>query len=161
MQRWLWLGSRFGIANCEWAAADGPHTPGAVPFGESFRPSVSAERIMNTQKAYYSVFALKDGTIYLAIQTRKPRQTKNSGHLKNDEDGIHNWYVEKEMPKGLNDCGKGTLHTSLATCLNVKSIVRQQVEPRLDRIERETRTLREQMERVEQKIDALLSNRGE
>jgi hypothetical protein len=113
---------------------------------------------VRTQKVYYTVFGLKDGTVYLANLTRKPRKTKYSSRPQIDEDGICRWYIEKEVvPKDLPDWAKGAWHTALAPCLNVKRIVRQQVEPRLEPIEREVHVLRAQMERVEKNIDRLLS----
>jgi hypothetical protein len=113
---------------------------------------------VRTQKAYYRVFALKDGTIYLVIPSRKPRKTKYSSPPKIDADGICTWFIDNKVePRDLPEWQCGAWHTNVATCLNVKRIVRQQLEPRLDRIEQEVQTLREHLGRIEQKIDQLLA----
>jgi hypothetical protein len=110
------------------------------------------------QKAYFSVFALKDGTIYLVNPTRRPRKTKYSSAPRIDEDGICNWYLEKEvLPRDMVDWLKGSFHSTVATSFNVKRIVRQQVERRLDRVESDLHALREQLGRIESKIDDLLA----
>ena len=86
---------------------------------------------MKPGPVYYSVHALKDETIWFAVPTRKPRKTKNSPAPNIDEDGIHNWYLEKtndDEPSGLTDWGKALRHVCVAMTLNVKRIIRQKVE---------------------------------
>jgi hypothetical protein len=121
-------------------------------------PRGEEEEVVRLQKAYFSVFALKDGTIYLVNATRKPRKTKHSSAPRIDEDGIYNWYLEKEVvPKDMVDWLKGSFHSTVSTCLNVKRIVRQQVEPKLGQLAQDLRLLREQLERIEAKMDTLHS----
>jgi hypothetical protein len=129
--------------------------------GEPSYP-VLVEKAVRTKKAHYDVFALKDGTIYLVFPTRKPRKTKYSSEPKIDEDGICDWFINNDVePNNMHDWARGAWHASAATCLNVKRIVRQQLERRLDRVEQEVQALRQQMGRVEQKIDQLLADLGE
>jgi len=112
---------------------------------------------VRTQNVYYKVFALKDGTVYFVSVSRKPRKTKYGPRPQIDEEGICTWFIEKDRPSDITDWAKGAWHSAVATCLNVKRIVRLQIQPRFDRIEVEVQTLREQMERLEKKIDRLLS----
>jgi hypothetical protein len=87
---------------------------------------------MRSTQVYYSVFTLKDGTVYLVLPVRKPRKTRYSRAPKIDEDGICQRFIEKKVEvKDLPDWAKGAWHTALSTCLNVKRIVREQVEARL------------------------------
>lgn len=83
------------------------------------------------KRAYFSVHALRDGTICFAFPTRKPRKTK---HQKPDidEDGIHNWYVDDEAPENMTDWAKGVHQGAIVNVLNFKRILRQQVESKLD-----------------------------
>lgn len=111
---------------------------------------------MRSQKAYYSVFATKDGTICLAIQTRKPVKTKGSRPPRIDEDGIWRWsHQSDEEVRNFTDWGKGVHLTAVVTRLNVKRIVREQIEPKLERLEQQIKKLSEQINRVESKIDRL------
>jgi hypothetical protein len=117
---------------------------------------------VRSHKAYYCVRATKDGTICFAHATHKPRRTKGSRPPRIDEDGIWQWFDQTdEEVRSFTDWGKGVHHTAVVTRLNVKRIVRQQIEPRLDRVEQQIMTLSEQMNRVESKIDRLLREEGE
>jgi hypothetical protein len=121
------------------------------------RSRYSMEMIVRTQPVYYKVFALKDGTVYFVSLSRKPRKTKHGPRPEIDEEGICTWFIEKERPSDITDWAKGAWHTAVATTLSVKRIVRLQVQPRLDRIEGDVQALGEQMKRLENKIDQLLS----
>jgi hypothetical protein len=117
---------------------------------------------MKTKKVYYRVQALQDGTITLAMPERKPRKTRSSDP-QIDEDGIFfwGWHEEKDdEPNRFTDWAKGVWYTCVATALNVKRIVREQVEGRLDSQQREIAALREQLTRIEEKLDRLLSAAG-
>ena len=117
---------------------------------------------MRSQKAYYSVRAAKDDTICFAHATRKPRKTKGSRPPRIDEDGIWQWsHQSDEEVRTFTDWGKGVHHTAVVTRLNVKRIVREQIEPRLERLEQQIKTLSEQMNRVESKIDRFLREEDE
>jgi len=125
------------------------------------RMATTEKNRMRVQQAYYSVFALKDGTVYLALPVRKPRKTKYSSAPKIDEEGVCNWNIEREVvPKDLPDWAKGAWHAAVSTCLNVKRIVREQVAQRLDRVDQQVQELRQQLDRLEHKIDSLLSNQA-
>jgi hypothetical protein len=117
---------------------------------------------VRSKKTYYSVIATKDGTICYAFETRKPRKTKNSPSPRIDEDGIWRWSNQSaEEVRDFTDWGKGVFHSAVVTTLNVKRIVRHQIEPRLDRLEQQIEILSEQMNCLETKIDRLLSGEGE
>lgn len=110
---------------------------------------------MRVRKAYYSVHALRDGTIWLAFETRKPRRRKHCREPKIDEDGIHRWlFTEKEEEVNrLSDWGKGVFYTSVATCLNMRRITREHVTTRLDRIEERIAGLQEQLGQVLERLE--------
>lgn len=112
---------------------------------------------MRLQKVYYKVFALKDGTVFYVSVSRKPRQTRHGPRVQIDEEGVCTWYVETDCPEGATDWAKGTWHTAIATSLNVKRIVRQQIQPRFDQIEKDVLALRAQIGDLEKKIDRLIS----
>ncbi len=117
---------------------------------------------MKTKKVYYRVQALQDGTITLAMPERKPRRTRSSDP-KIDEDGIFfwGWHEEKDdEPSRFTDWAKGVWYTCVATALNMKRIVRQQVEGRLDSQQQEIAAIREQLTRMEEKLDRLLGAAG-
>jgi len=105
------------------------------------------------KKTYYSVTALQDGTIFFASQTRKPVKSNVRGKPQIDEDGIHNWYFDKqEAVQGFTDWGKGVHHSAVVQCLNTKRIIREQVERRLARIEAQLASIVEQLARIELKM---------
>lgn len=90
---------------------------------------------MDFKKVYYNAHALQDGMIYFVTPTRKPRKTRTHGEPQIDEDGIYRWYLDKpEDDERLHftDWGKGVWQTCAAMTLNMKRIIRQQVEGRLD-----------------------------
>jgi hypothetical protein len=102
------------------------------------------------KKTYYSVSALQDGTIVFASQTRKPVKSNVRGTPEIDEDGIHNWYIDKqEAVQGFTDWGKGVHHSAVVQCLNTKRIIREQVEGRLAKIEAQLVAIAEQLARIE------------
>lgn len=104
------------------------------------------------KKTYYTVTALQDGTILFAFQKRKP--VKSSMHPKPqiDEDGIYDWYFEKQdEAQRYSDWGKGVHHSAIVNCLNTKRIIREQVETRLERIEAQLAAIGEQLARLEKK----------
>ncbi|MEE8153890.1 MAG: hypothetical protein V3T53_02900 [Phycisphaerales bacterium] len=47
---------------------------------------------MRTKPAYYTVFALKDGTVMSAVQTRKPLKAQLRPRERVDVDGIWRWH---------------------------------------------------------------------
>src|SRR5262249_55681028 len=101
------------------------------------------------KKTYYKVTALQDGTILFAFQKRKP--VKSSMHPKPqiDEDGIYDWYFEKqEEAQSYSDWGKGVHHSAIVNSLNTKRIIREQVETRLERIESQLVSIAEHLARL-------------
>ena len=108
---------------------------------------------------YYSVFALKDGTVITPLPTRKPRKTKYSRAPKIDEEGIWRWYLEKrERLDDVPDRFWTAFVVNVGTCLNVKRIVRQRVESRLDSLNERLDAMRSQLDRIERKLDERLSS---
>lgn len=101
--------------------------------------------------AYYSAHALRDGTIWFAMQTPKPRKTRHSTP-EIDADGIHNWYVDEEELDRLTEWAKALRHGAVANCLNTKRIVRQQVEPKLDELLRQVSELNDRLARLEERL---------
>lgn len=102
---------------------------------------------------YYSVHALRDGTIWFAEQTRKPRTTRHFTP-EIDGDGIHNWFLDEEEPTRLTDWGKGLRHGAVVNRLNVKRAIREQVEPKLDELLNLVRELSERVSRLEELLGA-------
>lgn len=109
---------------------------------------------MRVRKAYYSVHALRDGTIWLVFETRKPTRHKHCREPRIDEDGIHDWFFteKEEEVNRLSDWGKGVFYTSVATCLNMRRITREQVTRRLDRIEERIAGLQAQLGQVLERL---------
>jgi hypothetical protein len=109
---------------------------------------------VRVRKTYYSVHALRDGTIWLAFETRKPMRRKRCREPKIDEDGVHSWFLtekEEEVDR-LSDWGKGVFHTSVAVGLNMRRITREHVTTRLDRIEKRMAGLQEQLGQVLERL---------
>jgi hypothetical protein len=117
---------------------------------------------MSSKTAYYSAHALCDNTIYLAVQTRKPRKSNAEPNPQIDEEGIWRWYIEKlDDDSGLTERGAMLRNICVATCLNVRRIVRQKVESRLGVIEKAVARLAGQLDRMEKKLDELIPPKPE
>ena len=113
-------------------------------------------RAARFRKVYYSVFALKDGTIYAVCQGRKPRKTRDSRAPKIDEDGIHTWYLGTPIaPFKMEEWERAAYHSTVSTCLNMKRLLRNRVECRLQNLERRVEELGGQLDRIEAKLDRL------
>jgi hypothetical protein len=102
-------------------------------------------RKFRKKPAYYSVHAMRDGTIWLAVPHRKPYGKKSV----TDEDGIFQWFLEEDIPSGMYDGAKCVQDTTVTTSLNVKRIVRNQVEPKLDLILERLDEIQKRLERLE------------
>lgn len=104
---------------------------------------------MRRKVAFYQVFAVKDGIIWHATQTAKPPGIGRRGGPKPDEDGVHLWYVDDlRTHEPFTPTAKVVSAATIATCLNIKRALREQVEQRLERIER-------QLESVLSRLDKL------
>ena len=100
-----------------------------------------------SQPAYYSVFAVKDGTIWHASTERKPGRMA-PGEI--DEDGVFNTFVERlGEERRYTPTAKVVRGSTLATCLNLKRVLRRQVEGRLAAIAQQLTELKAQADRIE------------
>jgi hypothetical protein len=107
------------------------------------------------KNAYYSVHALRDGTIVLAVPTRKPTKTKESKPSIVD-DGIWRWFLEDgDTPNRFGDRGKVAWYSAVTNSLNTRRVIRQQVEPKLVELIDRVEAMQKQINRLEEKIDAI------
>lgn len=112
---------------------------------------------MKAKRVYYSVFGLKDGTVFAVLPVAKPRKTKHSPTPKIDADGVCRFNVEDDVvPSKMTDSNRTVFHTAVATALNVKRILREQLAGRLDALEKAVAETHEQLARIEDKLDQLL-----
>ncbi|MBI3675192.1 MAG: hypothetical protein HY243_01065 [Proteobacteria bacterium] len=110
---------------------------------------------MRPRKAYYSVHSLCDGTIYVAVPTRKPAKSSFDPKPVIDEEGVFRWYVDKvDAPLPDGDRYAVVRNVCIATSLNVRRIVRLQVEHRLERLEQAVAAIGVQLNRIEAKLDS-------
>lgn len=104
---------------------------------------------MRRQAAFYQVFAVKDGIIWHATQTAKPSGIGRRGGPRPDEDGIHLWHLDDlRTHEPFTPIAKVVSAATIASCLNVKRALREQVEQRLERIQ-------QQLEVVLSRLDGL------
>ncbi len=86
-----------------------------------------------TGQVHYTCSALKDGTILVAVPKRKPLKKGLYKGERIDEDGISRWSVETTRDyRNMREWPRGDPYEVIANCLNMKRVVRRQVEPRLD-----------------------------
>jgi hypothetical protein len=112
---------------------------------------------MKAKRVYYSVFGLKDGTVFAVLPVTMPRKTKPGPAPKIDPDGVCRFNVEDDVvPSQRTDCNRAVFHTSVATALDVKRILREQLEGRLDELEKAGAETHNQLARIEDKLDLLL-----
>lgn len=104
-------------------------------------------RKSHEQKTYYSVFAVRDGTIWHASTRRKPGGMPPSDI---DADGVFNTFVGKLGEEDqYTPVAKVVRGGTLATCLNLKRVLRNQVERRLAAIAQQLIDLKAQADRIE------------
>ena len=111
------------------------------------------------RKAYFKTFELTNGTALLAIPMRKPHpKSVKIGISRMDEDGVC-WVFTDDYNdiEGYTQETRNFIHSTLATSINVKRAIRQQVEPKLDAPSRNVAALKDQVARIEQKLDSIVS----
>lgn len=92
-------------------------------------------KYMRIRHAYYSVYAAPDGTIVMALPTRKPsKQSFERGPVV-DDDGCHGWHEWDESIPRYSSWARGVVRGAVENNLNLKKTLRAQIEPRLARIE--------------------------
>jgi hypothetical protein len=103
------------------------------------------------KKVHYEVFALRDGTILAAGPGRKIPTCRVYPEPE-DEDGVCRWHTELDFDslKSWKTNPMGVL----AVVLNVRKAIRAQVEPRLELLQQQMATLREQLDRIEKGLEA-------
>jgi hypothetical protein len=103
------------------------------------------------QRAYYSVFSVKDGTIWHASVKRRPHGAAPGDF---DEDGIFNVFVDRLGEElHYSDTAKVVRGATLANCLNLKRELRERVEARLAALAGQMTALQVQLDRIEQRLD--------
>lgn len=103
---------------------------------------------LKRKKAYYYVHALRDGTIWLATLSRKPRK-KPRQKLEIDEDGIYDWWLDEDIPHNMTDWAKSVRWGTVATALNVRRTVREQIEPKLNAVLERLAGIEKRLSRIE------------
>jgi hypothetical protein len=110
------------------------------------------------RKVYYWVFGLQDGTIWAVGVNRKPRKTQSHRAPRIDEDGIYRWTIYKDVvPANLPEWERALWHATIATRLNVKRALGEQVEPQIAELKRQQEAIANALIRVEEKLGRLLS----
>ncbi len=112
---------------------------------------------MKAKRVYYSVFGLKDGTVFAVLPVTKPRKTKHGPAPKIDPEGVCRFNVEDDVtPSQMTDFNRTVFHTAVATALNMKRILREQLAGRLDELEKAVAKTHDQLARIEDKLDLVL-----
>jgi hypothetical protein len=104
-------------------------------------------------KSYFTVFALKDGTVASVLESRKPSKRALGRGKRIDDDGVYREYVtDATTYDNHTDAQRIQKHITIATAINVKRALRQLVVPRLDRLAEQVSALQAQLDRIEQKL---------
>lgn len=111
---------------------------------------------MRPKKIYYWVSALRDHTILAALEKRKQGATKTRRAPRVDPEGIYYWSFDTAKDfRHLTEAQCAARHTTIATCLNIRRIVRERIERRLDDLNRTVTALTEQLARLTAPADRL------
>jgi hypothetical protein len=74
-----------------------------------------------------------------------------------DPEGVCRFNAQDELvPSRMTECHRIVFHTAVATAINVRRIVREQVAGRLEALEKAVADTHEQLARIERKLDQLL-----
>jgi hypothetical protein len=106
------------------------------------------------RRAYFKTFELANGTALLAIPMRKPHpKSIHMGIRRMDEDGVC-WVFAEDYAdiEAYTQQARHFIHSTIATSINVKRAIRQQVEPKLDALNRNVAALAEQLRRIERML---------
>src|SRR5690348_3137068 len=96
-------------------------------------------------KTYFTVFALRDGTVTSVLESKKPSKRSLCRGQKIDEDGVFCEYItDARTYEGHTDAQRIQKHITIAAAINMKRALRRQVEPRLSALARDVRALKEQ-----------------
>lgn len=99
---------------------------------------------------YYKAFTLQDGTVLLAMPTHKPHPHSLGRKKQIPEDGL--WWEMVETPKDLQAYVQGARHlvySTIANRLNLRRILADRIETRLDALATQIEVLNERLERIE------------
>lgn len=114
-------------------------------------------RRFRKQPAYYSVFAVRDGTVWHAMSERKPG---GMAPCDIDEDGVFRTFVDRLGEETrYTDVAKVVRGATLATCLNVKRVLRQRVAGELRTISQQISELKAQADRIEGVLERLVPSK--
>ena len=106
---------------------------------------------MGKQNVYYKAFVLKDGTVLVGMPSRKPGpKTLRNFHSNIDDDGV--WWNIQENFKQIEDYkqeARLVVHSTIATCLNIRRIVREQITTRINRLEERLSAIETALARIE------------
>jgi len=106
-------------------------------------------------KSYFKVFAIEDKTVILAMPSRKPHPKSIPERGKIDEDGVWYWFIEgHDDLENYKQEVRHLIFGTLANAINVKRALRRQVEEKLAGLTQQVEALKEQLDRIEQKIDS-------
>jgi hypothetical protein len=104
---------------------------------------------MRFRKVYYQVSAMHDGTILFVLPGRK----LGSGlrrKPKIDEDGVCKWFLGTwNNFREMDDKNWIAVMTTLANCLNLKRVLRERVQSRLDSLAAQLGQVQQQLDRLE------------
>jgi hypothetical protein len=105
--------------------------------GIKLAPTAHKEIQLRRDNVYFKAFVLKDGTVLLGVPSRKPGpKTLKNFRSKIDHDGV--WWNIEESYKQIEDYTQEArliVHSTIATSLNLRRIIREQVTARLNRLE--------------------------
>jgi len=110
---------------------------------------------MRFRKVYYQVSAMHDGTILFVLPGRKPGSGLRR-KPKIDEDGVCKWHLGIwNNFRDMDDKSWIAVMTTLANSLNLKRVLRERVQNRLDSLTTQLDRMQQQLDRLERMIGRL------
>lgn len=107
---------------------------------------------MRFRKVYYQVSAMHDGTILFVLPGRKPGSGLRR-KPKIDEDGVCKWFLGTwNNFREMDDKNWIAVMTTLANSLNLKRVLRERVQSRLDSLAMQVGQIQQQLDRLERII---------
>lgn len=97
----------------------------------------------NRKASYYQVWSMKDGTVVMALPTREVSPNPGTRKPAVDRDGCHGWNKCHDGEHKWSDWANSVVKGAIVNQINFKRLLRAEVEPRLERIERQMSDLNE------------------
>ncbi len=105
------------------------------------------------KKTYFTVFALRDGTITTVLESRKPRQDQLRRGQRIDEDGVYQEHTtDARTYENHTDAQRIQKHITIAGAINTRRAIRNLLLPKLKEISEQLFAVQERLDAIDKRV---------